>query len=91
MTDKTAFKNDTGLLWFDPSPIRDLTDKIGQAARRHRQKYGVEPNLCYVHPSALSDNEKPIRRVGDVKVSGRSTVLVHHFWIGIDKMQGRLL
>lgn len=90
MTDKTAFKNDTGLLWFDASPGRDLADKIGQAARRYRQKYGVEPNLCYVHPSALSDGDK-VKKVGEVRVSSRPTVLVHHFWIGVEAVQEKLL
>lgn len=75
-----------GLLWYDDNPGRDLADKIGDAARRHRQKYGMEPNLCYVHPSALSDGGK-VKKVGEVRVLSRPTVLVHHFWIGVEAAQ----
>lgn len=74
-----------GLLWYDDNPGRNLADKISQAARRYRQKYGVEPNLCYVHPSALSDNsDNKVKKVGEVRVASRPTVLVHHLWIGVE-------
>ena len=45
-----------GLLWYDDDPSLDLAEKIGQAARRYRQKFGTPPNICYVHPSVLSGN-----------------------------------
>lgn len=99
MTSKTAFANDTGLLWFDDNPGRDLTDKISQAAQRYRQKYGAEPDVCYVHPSALSDNDNgKVKKVGDVRIAPWPTVLVHYLWIGVEEkrdsvkaVQGRLL
>lgn len=71
----------TGLLWYSDHPGKSLADKIGQAARRYRQKHGTSPDVCYVHPSALSGNNK-LKKVGDVHVSSSPTVLVHHFWIG---------
>ncbi len=75
-----------GLLWYDDSPGRDLAEKIGQAARRYKQKHGVSPNVCYVHPSALSDNGK-VKTVGQVRVSSRRSVLLHHFWVGQEEKQ----
>lgn len=71
----------TGLLWFDDSPARSLSDKVLQAAQRYLEKFGDAPNTCHVHPSALSDGEKT---VGDVRVSARRSVLPHHFWIGVE-------
>jgi hypothetical protein len=88
-------KDKNALLWFDDNPGRSIEDKIGQAAHRYRMKHSVQPNVCYVHPSVLSDNSK-VKKVGDVRVAALPTVLVHHFWIGIEgprkveAVQGRL-
>jgi hypothetical protein len=72
-----------GLLWYDDNPGRDLADKIGQAACRYKQKFGASPDVCFVHPSVLDDDGK-VDKVGAVRVSSRSTVLRHHFWVGRD-------
>ena len=78
-----------GLLWYDDNPGRDLAEKIGRAARRYRQKFGAAPDVCYVHPSTLSDNGQG-HKVGGVCVSPLPTVLRHHFWLGQEeKRQGR--
>lgn len=83
----------TGLLWFDDNPGRDLAEKINQAAQRYEQKFGAYPNVCYVHPSTLGDGK--LKAVGDVHVSSRRSVLLHHFFVGVEKKervrQGRLL
>lgn len=71
----------TGLLWYDDNPKHDLCHIIRQAAGRYRIKFGQEPDICYVHPSALGDNDK-VNKVGAVRVSSRPAVLRHHFWIG---------
>jgi hypothetical protein len=39
-----------GMLWYDNNPKTALAAKIKQAADFYRQKYGVAPNLCLVHP-----------------------------------------
>ncbi len=77
-----------GLLWYDDDPGRDLAEKIGRAARRYRQKFGASPNVCYVHPSALSDNGK-VQKVGEVRVSSKPSVLRHHFWVGREEKRRR--
>jgi len=69
-----------GLLWYDDSG-RDLADKVGQAARRYRKKFGAPPDACYVHPSALKGNGK-VKDVGGVRVMALPSVLRHHFWLG---------
>jgi len=70
-----------GLLWYDDDPGRNLADKVSRAGRRYKQKFGVAPNVCFVHPSAFGGNGK-VNKVGTVRVASRSTVLRHHFWVG---------
>lgn len=72
-----------GLLWYDDNPGRELAEKVRRAARRYRQKFGMVPNVCYIHPSALNGNGKA-QKVGGVRISSRPSVLKHHFWIGIE-------
>jgi hypothetical protein len=67
-------------LWYDDDPGRDLTEKIARAAHRYQQKFGVAPDVCYVHPSTLGDNGK-VRMVAGVSVMSKPTVLRHHFWL----------
>jgi hypothetical protein len=69
-----------GLLWYDDSG-RDLAEKVGQAARRYRKKFGATPDACYVHPSTLKGNGK-VKKVGGVRVMASPSVLRHHFWLG---------
>ncbi len=70
-----------GLLWYDDSPGHDLAEKVKRAARRYKQKFGVVPNVCYVHSSALNGNGQ-VTAVDGMRVTTRPTVLRHHFWIG---------
>lgn len=70
-----------GLLWYDADPKRTLTEKIPPAARRYRQKFGIPPDVCYVHKSSLSGNGKTAK-VGQIRVEVLPTMLQHHLWIG---------
>jgi hypothetical protein len=76
-----------GLLWYDDSG-RDLADKVGQAARRYRKKFGAPPDACYVHPSVLKDNGK-VKEVSGVRVMALPSVLRHHFWLGREEKRRR--
>lgn len=69
------------LLWYDDSPGRDLVEKVRRAARRYKKKFGAVADVCYVHPSALNGKGE-VTTVDKIRVSTRSTVLRHHFWIG---------
>lgn len=69
-----------GLLWFDDDPARSLTDKVGRATKRYRQKYGRAPDVCYVHPKMMGGAEA---QLGDVRVLPACTVQPNHFWLGV--------
>ncbi len=71
-----------GLLWFDNDPKRDLAQKVGRAAQHYRRKHGRSPNVCYVHPSLLTDGT---RQIDGVQVATLASVLRHHFWIGEER------
>jgi hypothetical protein len=75
-------------LWYDGDPGRDLAAKVERAARRYEQKFGVAPNVCYVHPSALGDNGKA-RTIAGIRVAPLPSVLRHHFWLGREEKRAR--
>ena len=85
------------LLWFDNNPHRDLKEKITRAARHYCRKFGIAPNACYVHKSALSDNGSTTlttsgsttlttgaktAQVGQIQVTPKPFILPHHIQIG---------
>jgi hypothetical protein len=77
-----------GMLWFDNDNKSDLPAKVNRAATYYHGKYGVHPNLCFVHPSmaniAKPDKPEPKSiKSGDVEVRLTKSVLPHHFWIGV--------
>lgn len=83
-----------GLLWYDDNPGCDLAAKIGPAVRRYRQKFGVAPNVCYVHASTLAAASGPggnghEREVSGVRVAPLPSVLRHHFWVGREEERRR--
>ena len=55
---------DTGMLWFDNDPRKDLNTKINLAADYYFKKYGRKPDLCFVHPSMLSAEPDQFDRGG---------------------------
>ena len=69
-----------GMLWFDNNPKTNLASKIKQAAEYYRQKYGAVPNLCFVHPSMLSEKETD---EGRISVRAYRPVLPGYLWIGL--------
>ncbi|MBM3188932.1 MAG: hypothetical protein FJZ90_09445, partial [Chloroflexi bacterium] len=69
----------SGMLWFDDSPKRSLSDKVAQAVAHYRSKYGGAPNTCYVHAGSLAGGEA-VR--SDLRIIGAADVLPHHFWLG---------
>ena len=70
-----------GMLWFDDSPSRSLTSKVEQAANHYQNKYGARPDVCYVHPSCLSEHGSP--SLETIKLLASGYVLPHHFWLGV--------
>ncbi|MDY6868998.1 MAG: hypothetical protein SVT56_14040 [Chloroflexota bacterium] len=73
---------DIGMLWFDNDKKSDMISKVTKAADYYRSKYGEDPNICFVHPSMIS--EKPQNMKG-VAIRSNITVLPHHYWIGVQQ------
>jgi hypothetical protein len=71
---------DTGMLWFDNDPRKDLVTKINLASDYYFKKYGRKPDLCFVHPSMLSAD--PTNAMG-VEVRSNRMVMPNHFWMGL--------
>jgi hypothetical protein len=81
-----------GLLWFDDSPSRAVTEKIERAVQRYQQKYGHHPDVCYVHPAHLKEGEVSMAdalSATGVKVLPAKSVLPHHFWLGTQPQPGK--
>lgn len=83
-----------GLLWYDPDPVRTLPEKIGRAARRYAEKFGVAPNVVYLNPeTATGFRGTGVRTVIETDFGGQEIVsldfklspyiLPNHFWIGV--------
>jgi hypothetical protein len=73
---------DIGMLWFDNDPKSDLTNKVNRAVAYYSRKYGEEPNLCFVHPSMIQESRT---ESGKVTIFSNTTILPHHFWIGVQQ------
>ena len=69
-----------GMLWFDNDPKTGLIAKISQAANYYQKKYGIAPNLCFVHPSMLPN--QPAQE-GRITIRPYRSVLPGHLWIGL--------
>ena len=71
-----------GLLWYDNS-TRELQVKMEGAIRGYYRRFpGGEPNVCYVHPTALPAGAE--QQVNGIAVRPSPQVLKHHFWIGAE-------
>jgi hypothetical protein len=73
-----------GMLWFDNDPRTALTAKVTRAADYFRQKYGLLPDMCLVHPSMLAGTHPNLVEESVGKVAVRPTRLIQpgHLWIG---------
>lgn len=78
-----------GMLWFDNDTKTDLSVRISRAATYYQGKYGNKPNMCFVHPSMtqVKSNGQALK-VGEIEIRVTKTVLPHHFWIGIQSVNG---
>jgi hypothetical protein len=71
-----------GMLWFDNDKKTDLSDKIKRAASYYKEKYGQNPNLCFVHPSML---KAPSAAEAGIELRTTRSVLPNHFWLGVNQ------
>lgn len=89
---------DVGMLWFDNDTQTDLPHKIENAAEYYLNKYGIQPNVCFIHPcmtpeDLMSQISKPgqkenkrktIFTAGSIEVRTSKSLLPNHLWIGIN-------
>lgn len=68
-----------GLLWYDKDSRIPFAQKVMEAGERYREKFGVAPNTCYVHPDTLPEG---ITAPG-FELRTRATIRPHHFWVGV--------
>lgn len=78
-----------GLLWQDAGDA-DLASKVGAAAQRYQDKFGVEADTCHVNPGMLPKHATTPRRVGNIKVLGDPSILPNHFWVGVAGKGGQV-
>ena len=75
-----------GMLWFDNDPRTALAAKVSRAADYYRQKYGLVPDLCLVHPSMLGEHPDLDKgHAGMVVVQPNRAILPGHLWIGTEE------
>lgn len=68
------------LLWYDNSK-RPIADKIADAAKRYKQKFGCVPNIVFINPR---DCLASIVNVpSTMKVHAKTTILPDHIWLGV--------
>jgi hypothetical protein len=83
-----------GMLWFDNDKGTSIPNKVKKAARYYQKKYGVSPDLCYVHPktakgangkkkSSKNGSQLEQLRIGKIRVLKNKKILPDHFWIGV--------
>jgi hypothetical protein len=72
-----------GMLWIDNDPDTELAQKVNQAAAYYNSKYGVVPDLCFIHPSALDDDGQP--NGSNLEIRSSQYIRPHHFWIGRER------
>lgn len=83
---------DIGMLWFDNDPKADLAEKIRKAAAYYRQKYGVTPDICFLHPTMLPKNVSEATALRsplpNVEIRTSKSVMPNYFWIGVNPKSG---
>lgn len=78
-----------GLLWFDGNDGKSLEERLERAAQHFKNKFGVRPNACYLHPSTLFAN-LPFSEefvVNGIRLYESNSVLPDHFWLGLEHTQ----
>jgi hypothetical protein len=68
-----------GMMWLDDDGKRSVEEKVSRAAEYYQEKYGRLPEICFVNQGMLAAK----KRMGKVTVQPNSTILPHHFWLGL--------
>lgn len=65
-----------GCLYLHNNPKLDLADKVRVAAALYRQKYGRDPDVCYIHPVAEHE-----ANIDGIKIIPSEGIIKNHFWL----------
>lgn len=79
----------TGMLWFDRDPTSELFVKVEQAAIYYQTRYGQKPNLCFVHPSLLNNNNSvslPFMSSAGIEILPSQQVKPDQLWMGVREL-----
>ena len=68
----------SGLMWYDPDSRKAPEVKIGEAARRYRERFGADPNVCHVGLEAVVGQ-------APVPIVANRWIRPGYFWLGIDE------
>jgi hypothetical protein len=69
-----------GMLWFDNDPKASQVEKVRRAAAYYREKYGKEPNMCFVRSLEGTANQT----VDGITVKPSKQILPNHLWLGVE-------
>jgi hypothetical protein len=71
-----------GMMWYDGGED-GLAQRVHRAASYYREKYGGQPNVCFVHPSGAEGEETA--ELDAIRVRSSELVLPGHLWVGIER------
>lgn len=69
----------TGMLWYDKDPTKKISEKILSAVNYYQQKYGIKPNICFIHPRLRDNNLAP---EVNLEIQYNFSISPDHIWIG---------
>ncbi len=69
-----------GMMWLDDSKQRSMEEKVARAAAYYQEKYGRNPELCFVSVDEVDEEGKVIE---NIEVRPLRTILRNHFWLGM--------
>jgi hypothetical protein len=67
-----------GMLWYDSQTAKDFYNRLELAISYFKEKYGFQPECCYVHPDMLKNIPKS---ESNIKVIPDEKVLHNHIWM----------
>jgi len=77
-----------GMLWYDNDQTSEIITKIQRAANYYQEKYGADPNICFVNPGMLKqETQNKVQKKssnGKITIKTSPSILPNHFWIGIN-------
>lgn len=71
----------SGILWYDPDRRRPLAEKVAEAARRYREKFGRDPDVVVLNPLEVEAGLS-------IRVLVRPFIRPGHFIIGVAEPNG---